>query len=83
MEQWLYFLRSNFYELDPELQEQTYRVYRKLVYRDIYFLFRNHELAEDVVQDSFLKVIAKAPTLKNDRLTSKGMDHTCSKKPCV
>ncbi len=67
MEQWLYFLRGNYYDLDRDAQELAYRAYRDLVYRDIFFLFRNHELAEDVVQESFFKVVAKAPKLKNSK----------------
>ena len=50
-DKWLYLFRSNFYHLDPNIQESTYQSYRKLVYHDIYFLFRNHDLAEDIVQE--------------------------------
>lgn len=57
MEQWLAYLRSNFHHLDTSSQE--------LIYHDIYFLFRDHALAEDVVQESFLKVVEKAPKLEN------------------
>ncbi|KOP64685.1 RNA polymerase subunit sigma-24 [Bacillus sp. FJAT-18019] len=64
MEQWLNFLRSNFHHLDNSSQELIYQSFRELIYRDIYFLFRDHALAEDVVQESFLKVIVKAPKLK-------------------
>lgn len=67
MDQWLFLLHRNFYDLDHNAQELAYRAYRKLVYRDIYFLFRKHELAEDVVQESFLKVVAKAPKLKSSK----------------
>lgn len=44
-----------------------YQTYRNLVYRDIYFLYRSHVLAEDIVQDSFLKVVERAPKLRNDK----------------
>ncbi|GAA0363844.1 RNA polymerase sigma factor [Bacillus horti] len=64
-DQWLYFLRTNFYELDHNAQKITYNEYRKLVYRDIYFLYRNHELAEDIVQETFFKVVDKAPKAKS------------------
>lgn len=64
-EQWLYFLRSNFFDLDHEAQRLAYEAYRHLVYRDIFFLTRSHELTEDVVQESFYKVVAKAPQLKS------------------
>lgn len=64
-EKWLYLLCNNFYDLDHDTQKITYEVFRNLVYPDIYFLSRNHELAEDVVQETFLKVVAKAPKLRN------------------
>ncbi|PCK71291.1 hypothetical protein PL1_2409 [Paenibacillus larvae subsp. larvae B-3650] len=64
-EQWLFFLRSNFKDLDSSSQEWIYHSYKNLVYRDIYFLFREHELAEDVVQESILKVVDKATKLDN------------------
>ncbi|SEK49620.1 RNA polymerase sigma factor [Paenibacillus sp. OK003] len=60
-EQWLIFLRSNFYELDYSVQKLIYDAFRNFVYRDIYILYRNHELAEDVVQETFFKVINIAP----------------------
>ncbi|MDT2257190.1 sigma factor [Paenibacillus larvae] len=60
-----YFLRSNFKDLDSSSQEWIYHSYKNLVYRDIYFLFREHELAEDVVQESILKVVDKATKLDN------------------
>jgi RNA polymerase sigma-70 factor (ECF subfamily) len=65
MEQWVSLLRSNFPHLDRSSQEWIFKEYRTLVYRDIYFLFRNHELAEDVVQESFIKVMIKAPKLND------------------
>lgn len=64
-EQWNTFLRSNFSQMDSNSQQLLFHSYRNLIYRDIYFLFRNHELAEDIVQESFLKVVAKAPKLTN------------------
>lgn len=65
MEQWLTFLRNNFHHLDSSSQELIYSSYRELIYQDIYFLFRDHTLAEDVVQESFLKVVKQAPKLKD------------------
>lgn len=67
MEQWYLLLRSNFYELDSSSQEIIYYKFREFIYQDIYFLFRSHNLSEDVVQESFLKVINKAPGLKDTR----------------
>lgn len=65
MEQWLSFLRYGFQQLDHQSQKLTYQSYRKFIYHDIYFLLRNHELTEDVIQESFLKVIASSPKSQN------------------
>ncbi|MCG7408290.1 sigma-70 family RNA polymerase sigma factor [Paenibacillus sp. ACRRX] len=65
MERWLLFLRDNIHHLDSSTQQSVYYSYKKLIYRDIYLLFHNHELAEDVVQESFLKVMMKAPKLRH------------------
>jgi len=65
MEQWLTFLRSNFHHLDTSSQELIYRSFREMIYHDIYFLSRDHALTEDVIQESFLKVIEKAPKMRN------------------
>ncbi|WCF09752.1 sigma-70 family RNA polymerase sigma factor [Paenibacillus thiaminolyticus] len=65
MEQWLSFLQRKFQHLDRSSQELTYQSYREFIYRDIYFLLQNHQLTEDVIQESFLKVIASSPTSKN------------------
>ncbi|WP_144941355.1 RNA polymerase sigma factor [Paenibacillus sp. 32O-W] len=65
MEQWLIFLHSDFHHLDISSQELIYQSFRNMIYRDIYFLFRDHTLAEDVVQESFLKVVERAPKLRN------------------
>ncbi|BFH67428.1 DNA-directed RNA polymerase sigma-70 factor [Paenibacillus dendritiformis] len=65
MEQWLSFLRDGFQQLDRQSQKLTYQSYRKFIYHDIYFLLRNHDLTEDVIQESFLKVIASSPKSQN------------------
>ncbi|BFH12439.1 sigma-70 family RNA polymerase sigma factor [Paenibacillus melissococcoides] len=64
MEQWLSFLRGDFRHLDRASQQLTYQSYREFIYRDIYFLLQNHDLTEDVIQESFLKVIASSPKSK-------------------
>ncbi|WP_068774112.1 RNA polymerase sigma factor [Paenibacillus sp. FJAT-26967] len=65
MEKWLSFLQCNFYYLDRSTQELIYQSFRDLIYKDIYILFQNHELADDVVQEAFIKVITKASTLQH------------------
>ncbi|GAC40916.1 RNA polymerase sigma factor [Paenibacillus popilliae] len=65
MEPWLSLLHSNFQHLERSSQKLTYQSYRKFIYNDIYYLLQNHDLTEDVIQESFLKVIASSPTSKN------------------
>ncbi|MBU5443070.1 RNA polymerase sigma factor [Paenibacillus sp. MSJ-34] len=66
MEQWLYLLIGDFENLNEEIQKLIYINFRNLIYRDIYFLLRNYHWVEDTIQESFLKVVAKAPTLKQN-----------------
>lgn len=66
-DQWLYFLRNNFYVSNHSAQKLVFEAYRNLVYRDIFFLTRSHELAEDVVQETFYKVVDKAPQLRDTK----------------
>ncbi|MDF2926999.1 MAG: subfamily polymerase sigma-24 factor [Paenibacillaceae bacterium] len=53
-------LRHNIHTLDAETQRQVFFSFRQLVYRDIYFLLRDHALTEDVIQEAFMKAIVKA-----------------------
>lgn len=65
MEIWLSLMRGNIKDLGHEMQEMIYLSFRQLVYRDIFFLLRDHNLAEDVVQESFMKVHTNASKLKH------------------
>ena len=65
MDQWFKFFHNNFHLPDNSSQELIYHSFRELIYHDVYLLFRDHTLAEDVVQESFLKAVEKVPTLKN------------------
>jgi RNA polymerase sigma-70 factor (ECF subfamily) len=55
---------NDFYTLDKGLQEQVYQEYYLLVYPTIYFILRDHAGVEDIIQESFLRAVRKAPTLK-------------------
>ncbi|MFD0716297.1 RNA polymerase sigma factor [Paenibacillus sp. GCM10027626] len=59
MEQWLFLLRVNIDELDAEVQEDLYRSYHKYVYKYIFFITREHTATEDIIQESFVKVITQ------------------------
>jgi RNA polymerase sigma factor (sigma-70 family) len=59
-------LRRGFRSLDAETQREVFYSFRQLVYRDIYFLLRDHALSEDVIQEAFLKAVANAPKTRED-----------------
>ncbi|WP_062497309.1 RNA polymerase sigma factor [Paenibacillus sp. 32O-W] len=61
MEQWLFLLRVNIDELDVEVQKEIYRSFYKYVYKDIFFIIREHAATEDIIQESFLKAITQGP----------------------
>jgi len=65
MDSWLILLRTNFHQLDTSSQESIYFSYRELIYHDIYLLFKDHGLVEDVLQETFMKVVEQAPRLKD------------------
>jgi RNA polymerase sigma-70 factor (ECF subfamily) len=54
----------DFYILDKDLQECIYQEYYLLVYPTIYFILRDHAGVEDIIQESFLRAVRKAPMLK-------------------
>lgn len=56
MKEW-YYLLQQFDTLHPELQRQVYRSFYELVYKDIYFLLEDHALTEDLIQETFIKVL--------------------------
>jgi RNA polymerase sigma-70 factor (ECF subfamily) len=55
---------NEFHTLDKGLQEQVYQEYYLLVYPTIYFILRDHASVEDIIQESFLRAVRKAPLLK-------------------
>lgn len=58
---------SNFYSIPLELQQKIYEEYYRLVYGLVYFIVKDHQMAEDIIQESFLRAIQKAPQLHNLR----------------
>ncbi|MBD0383386.1 RNA polymerase sigma factor [Paenibacillus sedimenti] len=55
---------SDFYSLDKDIQEQVYQEFYLLVYPMIYFILRDHSAVEDIIQESFIRAVGKAPMLK-------------------
>lgn len=66
MEQWFYFLQSPLDELDVNIQDLVFRSFYQFVYRDIFFIVRDHSLSEDIIQDAFMKAITKGPQMRSD-----------------
>ncbi|GAV10664.1 RNA polymerase sigma factor [Paenibacillus sp. NAIST15-1] len=66
MEQWFYFLQKPFGNLDTTIQKLIYNSYYQFVYKDIYCMVYDHSLTEDIIQDSFLKVISNGPKMLSE-----------------
>ncbi|MBB6731837.1 RNA polymerase sigma factor [Cohnella zeiphila] len=57
---------GNFEELHSSVQREIYKEYYELVYGVIYFMVRDHASTEDLIQDSFLKVVSHVPDIADD-----------------
>ncbi|WP_165842378.1 RNA polymerase sigma factor [Paenibacillus xerothermodurans] len=58
MREWFYLFHNDFDELEAELQEIIYHSYRRLVFKDIFYLTGDHALTEDIIQEAFSKIIS-------------------------
>ncbi|WP_427181375.1 RNA polymerase sigma factor [Paenibacillus sp. TC-CSREp1] len=59
MEKWWLLLKADFDMLDPELQRHIYNCFYCFAYKEIIFFLKDHALAEDIIQEAFLKITAK------------------------
>ncbi|WP_244208893.1 RNA polymerase sigma factor [Paenibacillus ferrarius] len=50
--------------MDKSTQEQIYQEFYIFVYPMIYFILRDHAGVEDIIQESFLRAVRKAPLLQ-------------------
>lgn len=57
MKKW-YNLLYQFDDLSPLVQNKVYRSFYKFVYKDIFYLMKDHALTEDMIQEAFFKVIS-------------------------
>lgn len=61
--EWL--LGAEFQNLSDPIQEDVYYGFYDLVYGTIYYLVKDHQAAEDIIQDAFLKVVTKKPEFES------------------
>jgi len=57
--------RSNIHRLDVEIQRRLFFSFRELVYRDLFIILNDHALAEDVIQESFMKAVRSGPKTRD------------------
>lgn len=58
---------AEFSSLDKSLQEEVYRDFFNLVYGIAMYITKDHTIAEDIVQEAFLKTIYNAPRVENEQ----------------
>lgn len=63
----LLLLSPSFYNLDIGLQEEVFKLYYKLNYSSIMYMVKDHGAAEDIIQETFLKVLQKAPDFDDEK----------------
>lgn len=59
-------LAADFNELSEPLQEEVYYEFYDLVYGQIMYVLRDHAAVEDIIQESFIKVITNKPVFDNE-----------------
>jgi RNA polymerase sigma-70 factor, ECF subfamily len=59
-------LTSNFLELPEDAQEEVYYAYLDLVYGTVYYMVKDHQATEDIIQEAFLMVALKKPAFDNE-----------------
>ena len=57
---------ANFGALDSSLQRAVYHEYYTMVYRVIMYMVQDHGAAEDIIQETFLKVVKHIPVVENE-----------------
>lgn len=61
--EWL--LGTDFRHLSEPIQEEVYYAFYDLVYGTIIYLVKDHQAAEDIIQEAFIKVVTKKPRFEN------------------
>ncbi|PXW86021.1 RNA polymerase sigma-70 factor (ECF subfamily) [Streptohalobacillus salinus] len=58
---------TDFSSLDKSVQEEVYRDFYKLVYGVSIQMIHDHSVAEDIVQEAFIKTIYHSPNIENEQ----------------
>jgi RNA polymerase sigma factor, sigma-70 family len=66
MKPWFELLRSPMDDLDESMQRWVYRMFYQMVYKDIHHMLHDCALAQDIVQEAFLKAATQGPKLQSD-----------------
>ncbi|MBO2942953.1 sigma-70 family RNA polymerase sigma factor [Paenibacillus sp. F411] len=59
-------LAAEFENINEALQEEIYYEFYDLVYGQIMYIVRDHAAVEDIIQESFIKVITHKPEFENE-----------------
>lgn len=63
MDEKLIWLLTDFYGLQPSLQKLVYQTFYRTYNGTIFFILRDHQSTEDLLQEVFIKVIDKVPRM--------------------
>ncbi|MFD3257399.1 RNA polymerase sigma factor [Paenibacillus lentus] len=61
---WL--LVADFYDLAENVQEEIYYAFYDLVYGPVYYIVKDHQTSEDIIQEAFLKVVDHKPAFDSE-----------------
>lgn len=64
-------VNRNYFNMDLPEQEEIYRIFYKLTYNIAISILKDHSLAEDIVQEVFIKTIYNLPNINNEQLLKK------------
>ncbi|MGG3744097.1 RNA polymerase sigma factor [Paenibacillus chibensis] len=57
---------ADFREISEDLQEEIYYEYYDFAYGMILYIVKDHAATEDIIQESFIKVIKNKPVFENE-----------------
>lgn len=57
---------SNYHALTPEIQKEIYQEFYQFAYSPIIYMVKEHAATEDIIQNSFLKIIESVPRADNE-----------------